>query len=422
MATGVSDLEVLQVAKERGNTEVRLLDQLHAKLYVADDQCLVGSANLTASALGWSDRSNLELLISAKSTDSDVSLLLDRLETAVPATEEACLEIRKLAAAISPLSFDEVDTEAPADAFHLPWMPRCAAPDRLYEIYKNPETTSVVDETRKDGLADLRDLLIHRDLSLTDFNAIVRNSLRLMPTTGRIIAKVPEGITDEEGVRVVENAHNDILGSDARLQWRIIRDWIGVFYKDEFEVAPDSFIIRLRPPSDRLETPEHATEQARSEVNARAVTLRSSSLDEALEMIGDAGAYQRDWLPCCAAPDKLYEIYLNSATTVVVEGTRDDGLADIRDLLIPSGLAVKDFNHAVRNALQLMPGFVRIIDEVPKGVADANGIGLVQEACPDLKGQDAQVQWRIIRDWIGTFFTREFEVAPESFVIRLRAH
>ena len=30
-------------------------------------------------------------------------------------------------------------------------------------------------------------------------------------------------------------------------QWRIIRDWIAVFFEDQFEVAPESFVTRLRP-------------------------------------------------------------------------------------------------------------------------------------------------------------------------------
>ena len=68
IALGVSDLEVFEIANSRTNTELSLLNDLHAKIYVADDDCLVGSANLTASALGWSDPSNVELLVPARIT------------------------------------------------------------------------------------------------------------------------------------------------------------------------------------------------------------------------------------------------------------------------------------------------------------------------------------------------------------------
>jgi hypothetical protein len=30
------------------------------------------------------------------------------------------------------------------------------------------------------------------------------------------------------------------------MQWKVVRDWIGVFFPDKFEVAPSSFILRPR--------------------------------------------------------------------------------------------------------------------------------------------------------------------------------
>lgn len=41
IAAGVSDLEVFEVSNMRPNTELALLDDVHAKLYLADDKCLV---------------------------------------------------------------------------------------------------------------------------------------------------------------------------------------------------------------------------------------------------------------------------------------------------------------------------------------------------------------------------------------------
>ena len=249
VAAGISDLEVLQIANERPNTELRLLDDLHAKLYVADDLCLVGSANLTATALGWSKRSNIELLISAKPTDSDIALLLERLEESEPATEEVRSEVQKRAATLNVTLFDEgLEVTGDAAARRLAWLPRCAAPDKLYEIYQNSATTVVVEGTREDGLADLRDLQVRNGLELREFNNAVRKTLLLMPAFARIIDEVPQGITDASGIGLVENARPDLAGQDAQVQWRFIRDWIQTFFGDEFEVAPESFVIRLRAP------------------------------------------------------------------------------------------------------------------------------------------------------------------------------
>lgn len=61
LALGVSDTECRTLVTERGGS-FRLHPSLHAKYYRIDDVVLIGSANLTASALGWSLQSNLEIL------------------------------------------------------------------------------------------------------------------------------------------------------------------------------------------------------------------------------------------------------------------------------------------------------------------------------------------------------------------------
>lgn len=93
MAASVSDLGVFEVAKRRSRTDVLLLNDLHAKLFVADERCLVGAANLTGAALGWSEFSNVELLVSVPVQNEDVAVLLQQLEAAEPATLAKMFEI-----------------------------------------------------------------------------------------------------------------------------------------------------------------------------------------------------------------------------------------------------------------------------------------------------------------------------------------
>jgi hypothetical protein len=52
IVAGVSDLEVWSLIHQRSNSSLWLRPDLHAKYYRADQQCLVGSANLTGKALG----------------------------------------------------------------------------------------------------------------------------------------------------------------------------------------------------------------------------------------------------------------------------------------------------------------------------------------------------------------------------------
>src|ERR1700758_8643 len=53
VAAGVSDTQGLPILRSRGGV-VYLHDRLHAKFYRNESQVLLGSANLTATALGWS--------------------------------------------------------------------------------------------------------------------------------------------------------------------------------------------------------------------------------------------------------------------------------------------------------------------------------------------------------------------------------
>ncbi len=248
VAAGVSDLDTLLVVDERPNTKLALLDDLHAKLYLADNQCLVGSANLTASALGWSERSNIELLVPALPNDPEVARFLERLGSAMPATAAKRLEIEAAVATLQSNVLDEAQEMIDdGESRGLAWLPRCAAPDKLYEMYRNPETAVVVDSTKSDGFSDLRDLQIQRGLSPIDFEAAVQSTLLLMPAFGRIIEEVPQGLTDARGVMRVKENRPDLERQDIKRQWRIVRDWISVFFADRFEVAPESFVTRLKP-------------------------------------------------------------------------------------------------------------------------------------------------------------------------------
>ena len=52
VAAGVSDPEVFTILEARGNSKMYLVDNLHAKLYIADRKCLVGSSNVTLGRIG----------------------------------------------------------------------------------------------------------------------------------------------------------------------------------------------------------------------------------------------------------------------------------------------------------------------------------------------------------------------------------
>ncbi len=61
LAVGASDIDCRDIITERGGS-FRLHASLHAKYYRTDNLVLIGSANLTASGMGWSSDTNLEIL------------------------------------------------------------------------------------------------------------------------------------------------------------------------------------------------------------------------------------------------------------------------------------------------------------------------------------------------------------------------
>lgn len=248
VAVGVSDLEVFELTNERPNTELALLDDLHAKLYLVDSVGLAGSANLTAAALGWSQTSNVELLLPVNGSDPDVARLIRRLDCAMPATFTMRSKIEEMAAALKITRlFEGAEISEPFESMRKhAWLPGCAAPDKLWAIYNDPVTSAVVQDTRQDGLSDLRDLHIPAGLPHDEFVAAIRDTLNLMPAFQRIIEHIPRGLTDADGVAIISDVRPDLERAVATLQWRIVRDWIFNFFV-EYEVAPESFVVRLRP-------------------------------------------------------------------------------------------------------------------------------------------------------------------------------
>ena len=248
VAAGLSDLEVFDVANERPKTQLYLLNALHAKLYVADGECLVGSANLTATALGWCPDSNLEVLIPAKRSDPDITLLLERLAHAIPATFQIRAEVEKAAAGLEKPIFDESQDILPEmfESIISPWLPRCAAPEKLFQIYGDSEMKLAIENTKDDALADLQDLAPVSGLDEEAFRHYIRNALWQIPSIQNILEKIPAGMTDAQGKEIVQGLRQDLPLADVTKQWSIIRDWIDVFFKDQFEVAAQSYVVRLK--------------------------------------------------------------------------------------------------------------------------------------------------------------------------------
>ena len=138
IAAGVSDLEVYEALTHRGHPPPQLRQDLHAKYYRSGTRCLIGSANLTALALGWRAPGNYELLIEAQQDAALRAWEQELFEGCLPADSElvealtAALEDLEIRPELSAL--DQVDASIPS--FEA-WLPETRHPDNLYAAYTN---------------------------------------------------------------------------------------------------------------------------------------------------------------------------------------------------------------------------------------------------------------------------------------------
>ena len=133
VATGVSDPEILDVLEERGDFDLSLVDRLHAKLYIAGDRCLAGSANTTLAGLGEvGDGGNIEVLVETTIDDPGIAATLDEIAQAErPATRSMARTARRLADSLAGSTASAVGLDAP-------WFPGSRRPEQAYTFYAQP--------------------------------------------------------------------------------------------------------------------------------------------------------------------------------------------------------------------------------------------------------------------------------------------
>lgn len=245
VAVGISDLEVFDVVTARRGARLELLDRLHAKIYVADRLALVGSANLTGAALGWSDKPNLELLTLLQVTDDAIHQLLEQLFEARPASIEEKERIHNLATELNVPHLDlvsDASTTSPA----VLWLPRLAAPARLLQAYMPTTRDRLAASVLEAALSDLDALGIPAGLSEANFCQAVAAAFERMPAVQRLLAAAADDLRDADGADLIRQMPitKDL---DAEQQWLIVREWMTNFLGDRYEIAPASFVVRLKP-------------------------------------------------------------------------------------------------------------------------------------------------------------------------------
>ena len=245
---GVSDLEVYDLVQHR-NAELFLRQDLHAKFFAADDEYLVGSANVTGSGLGWNKPANLELLVNVHQTDEMVQFEGALFAGSVLATAGHLDLLRRIvelecSQRTAAKGVDICDTSTPT---LLPsnWIPRTMNPEELFSVYLGEES-SVSQTALKAMRAELTELGIPSGLDKDEFHAWIAAIISLTPLVSSVVTRID---SDSE---ITEKVLNDLLieldisvpGHDVL---RALERWLTCFFETRYETVQDSIkLVRAR--------------------------------------------------------------------------------------------------------------------------------------------------------------------------------
>ena len=188
---GVSDIECRTIVRRLGGS-FRLHPSLHAKYYRIDDLVLVGSANLTSSALGWSAHPNLEILCRA-GNDFDVGIFQQRLlKDSREISDQEFLRWEEIVNAGA--RSDSLVTGG--QPFLDGWRPATREPQHMELVYQGREEEIASLDEQRAAQQDIQALLIPSGLTDDQVRALVSVYLLEAPFTNCVIRLLNTDLTE----------------------------------------------------------------------------------------------------------------------------------------------------------------------------------------------------------------------------------
>ncbi|QZY29684.1 hypothetical protein [Nocardioides coralli] len=224
-----------------------LHDRLHAKYFRSESEVLLGSANLTGAALGWSAPRNLELLI--PSPLGVVTKLEDQLRSeSIRATATLAHELREIANQL-PIRA----TVAPPDELHSPpavqrpWLPSFRHPADLWLAYRGEQETLSL-PGRSAAAQDLAWLELPGGFDEPAFKRVVAGRLMQHP----FLTELDDFLVSSQRFGAVRDflaARFELDREEADLAWQTLMRWLLEFLPARYTVttARWSEVIQRRP-------------------------------------------------------------------------------------------------------------------------------------------------------------------------------
>jgi len=241
IASGVCDLEIFDLIAGRSGGVLLIHPHLHAKYYRTSSLSMIGSANITARALGWSSPPNIELLVQLPVDLPGLAQWEDRLlDSTLPATvelrDQIAEEAARLKAAGAVALVPEVETDSPEPNVLEPWFPECPVPERLWEVYRGVGVDTMVSSAREGAERDLVALAPPKGLSKDLFEAYIIGILKQMPIIEDIDQLSSNGLSDSRAKAFL----TETLGADIAYAheeaWRILKRWLINFFPTAYRL------------------------------------------------------------------------------------------------------------------------------------------------------------------------------------------
>jgi hypothetical protein len=240
VAAGVSDLEVFDAVSARPGWNLFLCEDLHAKYYRVDDICLIGSANLTQTALEWKVPSNIELLVES-STDIPFWFEEKLHSSSVIATRDIQQAILEAASVISarqpkpvvslPIQYPEVD----GMSGFVTWIPLTRNPTDLLSAinYGFDQLTQVSAENVTRDLERLQiDYVKGEELSAIIRARLIQHPLVIKVSEFCYIPRRFGAVSDLMSDWIAENG----LSRNPDEAWQTLMRWLLFFFPQKYRL------------------------------------------------------------------------------------------------------------------------------------------------------------------------------------------
>ena len=239
--TGVADLGVYDSTESKGACLFLRYD-LHAKLFAADDVCLVGSANVTDTALGWRSPENLELLVTIPRSEPKVACFEKRLfDGAIRAT--AALRDR-LAVLLDKVR--EAQVRVPGLALETSgqlqpnWLPLIRNPEELFSAYSGSVDVSRAALTAMQD--DLDQIGVPLGMNEALFREWIASAISQTPLIQTVIHHIEQNgeVTESDIAGFLRSFDIDSNVFRPREILENLERWLTCFFPAQYETARES--------------------------------------------------------------------------------------------------------------------------------------------------------------------------------------